>query len=324
MKNIFHTVGWNDSIGVEARPHPNPLPQERELTLAGAGSSTKRFAIPNAGRTSPSPGGEGRGEGGRCLSTESFRLRGKGKRSDAFTLVDLLVVLAVLALLAATLLPALAGGRSDSQSFQCCNNLRQLQRAWLMYADDNNDKLPQNIAANSGRLSSNPLDPNAQPGMPNANWVLGEVSAPPGWTNDLLITHGLIYPYLKSTTAFKCPQDTTVRNRSYSMNCWMNGINPWNATAINYTKVSEFNAKQPPAMACVFIEEHQGSINDGYFAVRLDALFWIDAPASYHDGACGLSFADGRVEIKRWNNGTPSSVADLQWLQARSSTLKPR
>ena len=64
----------NDAIGDEARPHPGPLPQERELTNAAPGKVTQQWPLPSAGKASPSPWGEGRGEGERCLSTEWFRL----------------------------------------------------------------------------------------------------------------------------------------------------------------------------------------------------------------------------------------------------------
>ena len=59
----------------------------------------------------------------------------------AFTLVDLLAVLAVLALCATVLAPTLARTQSDSRVFQCLNNHAQLARAWRLYTADNNEKL---------------------------------------------------------------------------------------------------------------------------------------------------------------------------------------
>src|SRR5207245_1675483 len=111
--------------------------------------------------------------------------------------------------------------------------------------------------------------PDAQPGQPNASWVLGDVSVSPSWTNDLLITHGLIYPYLNSVNVWKCPTAKNpfapgvTRNRSYSMNGWMNGIGAWNSLCVNFTKVSQITL--PVTLAQVFIEENPGSINDGYW-----------------------------------------------------------
>src|SRR5439155_26582509 len=59
----------------------------------------------------------------------------------AFTFVELLVVLAVVAALAATLLPVMAKSRPNSLAFQCLNNNRQLCAAWSMYAGDNRDRI---------------------------------------------------------------------------------------------------------------------------------------------------------------------------------------
>src|SRR5947208_2643236 len=59
-----------------------------------------------------------------------------------------------------------------------------------------------------------------------------------------------------------------------------------------------------PAMTFVFIDEHEDSIDDGWFAVdmreRGAATIIANYPASYHNGAGGLSFADGHAEIHKW------------------------
>ena len=266
---------------------------------------------------------------------------GGDRRRMAFTLIELLVVIAIIAILAAMLLPALSRSKARAQGIMCLSNLRQLQIGWVMYADDNNDTIPQNIASNSGRLISNPLDPNGQPGARNANWILGDVSISPDWTNDLLITHGLIYPYLNSVKVFQCstaknPHAPSVpRNRSYSMNGWMNGILPWNANCRDFTKVAKIAL--PPTMALVFMEENPASINDGYWIQDLTkTTTWIDSPAHYHNNSGSMSFADGHAESRKWTDASvlndswggqngfaanPSPGPDLPWVQARCTVL---
>src|SRR5438552_2931936 len=67
-------------------------------------------------------------------------------RRRAFTLIELLTAITILALLATLLFPALARAKASARRISCLNNLKQLQLAWLSYAHENNDTLPPNRA----------------------------------------------------------------------------------------------------------------------------------------------------------------------------------
>lgn len=61
---------------------------------------------------------------------------------SAFTLVELLVVMAIIAILASLLLPALGASKASSKRIQCVSNLRQMGIAAHLYVDDNADFYP--------------------------------------------------------------------------------------------------------------------------------------------------------------------------------------
>jgi prepilin-type N-terminal cleavage/methylation domain-containing protein len=247
-----------------------------------------------------------------------------------FTLIELAVVLATVALLAAMLLPALAQTRQNSQVIECQANQRQLAVAWMMYARDNNDKLVPvgSLAYQPASFGENPLnDVNLQPGGILAQFCPGNLqssvmTAGHYYTN--WIKAGLIYPYIQNIAVYKCPADLSMvpynfpatfprpSERTYSVNCYVGGMQWWDPNYKLYRKLSDMN-RPGPSHTWVFIEESPTSIDDCYFALDpATPNLWYNSPAVLHGNASVLTYADGHSEAHRWTDANMISGVNPQ------------
>ena len=286
----------------------------------------------------------------RLASGRTQARAGKRSRSEAFSLIELLVVIAVIAILAALLLPVLAAAKAKGRLTQCINNERQLSLAWSMYAQDNNDKLPAN-------------GPEVFPalGIPAGSrlWVQGIVDfiVDDSTNRSLLIDpkYALFADYVRSTAIYQCPEDrSTVQigrlsypvTRSYSLNgytgssaTWMPDFGYATSQGRFYSKFTEMTSPGP-GMLMTFLDVNPKSICFPFFGVYTrppgkEAIFHY--PAVYHNRAAAVAFADGHIESHKWhdsrtvephspvfhqhNDLSPNNL-DVVWLEQHATSLK--
>jgi prepilin-type N-terminal cleavage/methylation domain-containing protein/prepilin-type processing-associated H-X9-DG protein len=240
----------------------------------------------------------------RTETKSGFR---KCARSRAgFTLLELSAVVFIIAVLTSLLSAALNHTKHKALRLSCLENVKQLQIAWGMYTDDNDNRLPLNQSAAVPlyhRIVSRKSSTNS--------WVTGN---PLVDTDTKSIEQGSLYPYVKNVSSYRCPLDRSTvinhpeipRTRSYAMSAYLGGDDPGDEKSRVKMRWGELTR---PGNIFVFIEEDETSAWwPNFVVVPRDKLSvasntqndWPSIPSDRHEQGCNLSFTDGHVEYWKW------------------------
>lgn len=143
------------------------------------------------------------------------------KSKYAFTLVELLVVISIIALLMAVLVPSLQKARHQARRVICGNNLHQISLAWFMYATNNKEKFPEAYT----------VDTNGQAYLPTlGNWKLL-------MENMWLLFDSGAYGMGQGGTAFYCPNYANIW-KTDPKESWKNLVTSSTGSNLKYVMTS--------------------------------------------------------------------------------------
>jgi len=207
----------------------------------------------------------------------------------AFTLIELLVVISIIAVLMAILMPALNRVREQGKRAACLSNLKQLTLGWIMYADDNDDKIVQ-----------------ADTGSKDA-WVRWPGYMAPEQEQIDNIRLGLLYTYCPEVKLYKCPTGIRGEVVTYAIMNSMHGYEgtPETENLIFYRRMQ---IKRPNERA-VFLDE--GRLSSNSWGIYYEQERWWDLPTTRHGDGMNFSFADGHSEYWKWKD--PRTI-ELAWM----------
>lgn len=271
------------------------------------------------------------------LKTTNRRSRGFGRGrvlrpccpgSIAFTLIELMVVVAIIGILTGLLLPAVVKAKQKGTQIVCLSNQKQLALAWEMYASDNENRVVGfSTFPAGGTPGVTPPDPMnwradvryVLPSIPQTSQAAVILATETGFRQPLKTATkslaGPLFRYAPNPSILHCPGDQRVNLAAGNGFAWdsYSGVQGLNgeSNALMLTKSTQI---MHPSERMLWVEEcdgrgdnlgswdfNPGTPQDNF---QTQSPSWIDSPAAFHINASTFNFADGHSEAHRWLNGS--------------------
>jgi prepilin-type N-terminal cleavage/methylation domain-containing protein/prepilin-type processing-associated H-X9-DG protein len=217
---------------------------------------------------------------------------GKTGASRAFTLIELLVVVAVIAVLMAILMPALSRAREQGKRAVCLSNVKQFGLAWVMYADENDQKIVNACTIENSEGHTDSEEP---------CWLYFHND----WTDterrEQGIRDGAMWPYVGQLKIYKCPTGIRGEVNTYAIVDAMNGAMA--STAIGAPREAYIRRRtqiKRPGERIVYVDEGKTSVQS--WTIYYNLASWWDIPPTRHGDGTNFSFADGHAEYWKWQD----------------------
>ena len=252
-------------------------------------------------------------------------------REKGFTLIELLVVIAIIALLMAILMPALQRAREQGRRAVCLNHLKTLTLGWMMYADENDDRIVNGEAYWAPTAAPAAPVPTSGPHKGEPYWVGNDCASgfAQGEQRPLdiqmqAIRVGALFPYCGAEKVYRCPTGIRGEMRTYSTGYGMNGCFDATGTysgnqgvrvgrtVLMVKKRLEITVPAP-AYRLVFLDE--GQISPDSYAIHYVTPRWWDPPFVRHGDGTNVSFADGHSGYWKYRGAETIRVGKMASLQ---------